>query len=191
MRRIVIPILVLFVLAAVLIGHPFHKDNGAPVISYMGMSTGSLVTDMAKLSFRNTFSVNDRSLIGLIAYKSLPNNTTVQATWFSPNDLTPPIGRTTQVTQSGANVVRFSIQNTRQWTPAPYMMQVATFDANQKETSSGSIQFYIGMTPQQINEYEKAYAAQLQQVELQKQRAADQAKRAAIRGANQSSAAAQ
>ena len=134
------------------------NESPTPVLEFLGMSTGTLTTELSKLTFRDTFTITQHELVGVASFKSIADNTKVQATWFSPDERTMPLGRTIQITQSGAKVIRFSITARTNWKPAPYTLRLDALGSKGNITTSGSTLFFIGMKEQEIQEYFKEYA---------------------------------
>jgi hypothetical protein len=133
--------------------------SSRPEISFIGIATGTLVTDLNQLQFSNQFDRNDRNLVAVVGFNALEEGTTVQATWFSPDERQMPLGRNSIVTQSGAQIVRFSFASKDPWNPAPYMLRIDAWkDPDTMLASSGSLSFYIGMTDKQIADYRKEFS---------------------------------
>jgi len=132
-----------------------------PVIGFVGIGTGTLQTDLAQLSFRDRFEPSQRELIGVVAFEHVADGTIVQADWHAPDDRAPPLGRTTVVTQSGAKIARFSFARNEDWDASPYLLNVFALvgEGEEQQTASGSVQFFIGMTDEEIAAYRDAYAA--------------------------------
>lgn len=131
-----------------------------PRINFIGLSKGTLQSEADSLSFQNRFETTDRELIGIVAFDNIEEGSEVTASWFSPDDRTPPFGQNKVVTQSGAKIVRFSLANTEDWTPGPYMLQIRanTVEDDIVASASGSLQFAIGLTDDEIQAYVQDYA---------------------------------
>lgn len=133
-----------------------------PVISFIGISVGTLATPINQLTFRDRFTVNDRQLVALVSFEQITDGSEVWATWFSPDDRAMPIGRKTVFTQSGATLLRFTIASQDAWKPAPYALRVDAFAPHKPGerplTATGSTQFFIDMTEREVGEYRAAYA---------------------------------
>lgn len=128
---------------------------GKPVISFIGIGTGTLATDLNTVQFGQTFKTTDTSLVAAIAFDYIADGTRVQATWFSPDDRSMPLGRTEITTESGAQVARFSFGSREEWKPAPYML-IIDAQSGQGETmkrATGSLSFFIGMEDDDIRAY--------------------------------------
>ncbi len=136
-------------------------EQAPPVIRFIGIATGTLVTDVRTLSFRDTFEVNDHDIIGVVGFDEAQDGTTVQATWFSPDDRKMPMGRTSIVMQSGATIARFQLKNTVDWEAAPYMLDVRAWKDGKKDeaprTASGQLHFFIGLKTEEIQAYAKEF----------------------------------
>lgn len=154
-------------------------SGGQPVISFIGIATGTLTTDLQHLQFRDRFTVTDHQLVAVIGFRQVGEGTTVQATWFSPDDRRMPLGRTQIVTQSGATITRFSFASTRDWEAAPYMLQIDAFtgEGESMRSATGSLSFYIGLKEEDIAAYQKDFA------EWKKAEASERAKWEAIENA--------
>lgn len=153
MKRLLLVLSFLFLTAC-------SAGNDRPVISFIGVATGSLSTDLNRLHFQTQFTAMQRSIVAVVGFAHIKQGTTVQATWFSPDDRHMPLGRTSIVTESGATVTRFSFASTKDWQPAPYMLQIdaMTQNGNTQATGTGSLQFFIGMNDADIAAYQADYA---------------------------------
>ena len=134
------------------------RTSAQPAISFIGMGTGTLATDLRTIRFQTTFDVSEQQLLGVVGFSSITDGTAVQATWFSPDERSMPLGRTTIQTESGASVARFSFASKDPWKKAPYLLRI---DVETKKgaiyTASGSIPFYIGMSEEEIGAYRKEF----------------------------------
>ena len=130
-----------------------------PVIRFIGVATGSLMSPINALHFQTRFKATDHNLVGVVAFADVQNGTNVQATWFSPDDRRTPLGRTEIVTKSGATVARFSLSSKKNWDSAPFLFQVLASrgEGEKQVTASGSTQFFIGMTDRDVKEYHDSY----------------------------------
>jgi hypothetical protein len=130
-----------------------------PSIKFIGIGVGSLKTPVEDIQFRDTFDVKDLQLIAVVAFDRIQEGTTVQATWFSPDERRMPLGRTNIVTQSGATMARFSFASKESWQPAPYMLRIDAMqgEGETMQTASGSISFFIGMKQREIDQYRKEF----------------------------------
>ncbi len=134
-------------------------SEARPVISFIGIATGTLVTDLGELQFANLFDRDERNLVAVVGFEQVQEGTTVQATWFSPDDRQMPLGRTAITTQSGAKIARFSFASKDPWVAAPYLLQIAAFSPDTPEKSAtGSVAFFIGMNDTEIASYRKEFA---------------------------------
>jgi hypothetical protein len=129
------------------------------MIRFIGVATGSLVSPVNSLQFNTRFKATDHDLVGVVAFADVQNGTSVQATWFSPDDRRMPLGRTEIVTKSGATVARFSLSSKKNWDSAPFLFQVLASrgEGEKQVTASGSLQFFIGMTDRDVKEYHDSY----------------------------------
>lgn len=132
-----------------------------PVIQYIGIAEGNMQSDINQLKFQDRFESTQHELIALIAFSEIEDGTTVQATWFSPDDRTMPLGRTSVVTDSGATIARFTLASREDWEPAPLMLQIEAFKGEEGSglSGSGTLQFFIGMTDEEITEYMDEFSA--------------------------------
>lgn len=130
-----------------------------PKLSFIGIATGTLVTDLNALAFNSAFGTDDRNLVAVVGFEDVQEGTTVQATWFSPDDRQMPLGRTSIITQSGARIARFSFVSKDPWAAAPYMLQIHAFIGGGKSmrSATGSVSFFIGMNDLQIAEYRREF----------------------------------
>lgn len=130
-----------------------------PMIRFIGVATGSLISPVDSLSFSTRFKATDHDLVGVVAFSDVQNGTNVQATWFSPDDRRMPLGRTEIVTKSGATVARFSLSSKKNWDSAPFVFHILASrgEGEKQVTASGSTQFFIGMTDRDVKEYHDSY----------------------------------
>lgn len=130
-----------------------------PSIKFIGIGTGTLQTPVEELQFRDMFDVNDLALVAVVAFDQVEEGTTVQATWFSPDERRMPLGRTNIVTQSGATIARFSFASKEAWQPAPYMLRIDAMkgEGDKMLTATGSISFFIGMKQREVDQYRKEF----------------------------------
>lgn len=130
-------------------------------IQFIGVSTGSLMSDIESLHFQTTFPKNEHGLVGIASFAKPMDGYRVNATWFSPDERRMPMGRSTIMLESGATIARFSLQSTTDWNPAPFTLRIDVYRPGETEelVSSGSTVFFIGMNQAQIDEYNKEFAA--------------------------------
>ena len=136
---------------------PSEKEGIQPALSFIKISKGNLETPIDSLVFANTFEPIDRNLVGVVGFSAIPSGSTVQATWFSPDDRTMPIGRETIVTSDAVDVVRFSIAPSEDWKPAPYLLDIRAWSTDPLRAATGSTHFFIGLDDGQIEVYQKEY----------------------------------
>ncbi|MDD5055255.1 MAG: hypothetical protein PHZ00_03220 [Candidatus Peribacteraceae bacterium] len=134
-------------------------EQAKPSIQFIGIGAGSLKTPVEEIRFRDMFDVGESELVGVVAFDHIEEGTTVQATWFSPDERRMPLGRTNIVTQSGATVARFSFASREPWQPAPYMLRIDAMKGEGDEmlTASGSTSFFIGMKQRDVDRYRKEF----------------------------------
>lgn len=126
-----------------------------PKIQFMGISPGGMQTTLEELKFGDRFPVSEKEFVAVISLENAVDGTSVEATWFSPDDRTMPLGRTAIITESGATIARFTLATTDTWKPAPYKVMVDVKEPkNFITTATGSLQFFIGMTDKQIEAYQ-------------------------------------
>lgn len=137
-------------------------EQAPPVIRFIGIATGTLVSDVRSLSFGDQFKTSDREIIAVVGFDEAQDGTTVQATWFSPDDRRMPMGRTSIVMDSGATLARFQLKNTVDWDAAPYMLDVRAWKQPQKneepKTASGQLHFFIGLETKDIQAYAQEFS---------------------------------
>lgn len=129
-----------------------------PDIAFIGVASGTMLTAREDLRFGERFPAAIHSIIGVAALKQPANGARVQATWFSPDDRRMPLGRRMIMLESGATVARFTLTNTENWVPAPYMLDIRVYapgkpDEAVVETGSGQVQFFVGMNEKAIAAY--------------------------------------
>ncbi len=150
-----------------------------PQINFIGIGTGTLATDVNRIHFTQTFQPTDTQLVAVVSFAYVEKGTTVEATWFSPDERVIPLGRTQIVTASGAHIARFSFASKQPWKAAPFEVRIDAIsgtDATMK-TASGSLPFFIGMKDADIKTYLDEYAI-WQQNERKKTEASDAAEQA-------------
>lgn len=133
----------------------------APEINFIGIGTGTLATDIAQIQFSQTFRRTDKELVAVVSFAHVAQGTEVQATWFSPDERTIPLGRSTIMTESGAHVARFSFASRVPWEPSPYQLRIDAMqgEGNAKQAASGTLSFFIGMKESDIQNYREEYTA--------------------------------
>lgn len=127
-----------------------------PKINFIGVGSGTLASDVNKIQYTQTFDPSARSLIAVVSFEQIMDGSTVQATWFSPDDRSMPLGRTSIVTRSGAKLARFSFVSKEDWQRSPYQLRIdvqSGTDPQKMKTASGSFAFFIGMKDQEIKNY--------------------------------------
>lgn len=132
-----------------------------PQINFIGIGTGTLASDVNKIHFSQTFKPKDRQLVAVVSFAKVQKGTTVQATWFAPDEREIPLGRTQIVTQSGAHIARFSFASKDAWKVSPYELRIDASAGQGKDmkTASGTLSFFIGMKDADIRSYIQSYAA--------------------------------
>ena len=81
-----------------------------------------------------------------------------------------PLGRTKIVTESGARIARFSFANKLEWEAAPFKLIVRAWpEEDMAKTTSGSVQFFVGMNEEDIQAYSEEYDAYIKAKELRRQ----------------------
>lgn len=127
-----------------------------PRINFIGIGSGTLASDVNAIQYAQTFSPDAKSLVAVVSFADIADKSTVQATWFSPDERTMPLGRTTIQTDSGAKLTRFSFVSKQEWEPAPYLLRIdvqSGTDPKTMKTTSGSLAFFIGMDDKSIKAY--------------------------------------
>ena len=99
----------------------------------------------------------------------------VRMTWFSPSDLSPPIARRDIELEPGQGIAQFSIHNEGGMRNGPYKLIGRAGKSTSELTASGSKRFFVGMTPEEADEYLE------QEAEYIKKRDEERAKREAER----------
>jgi hypothetical protein len=172
------------------------RRDTSPVLSVIGISKGTLETPLEELQFSERFDVADRNLVGVAVFKNVVDGTHVMATWFSPDERTIPLGRSTLIIASGATIVRFSIGAPGTWKPSPYQLRIDAavplkptpsplekarrWVAPPPRTASGSVRFFIGMTDAQVQAYnEELEQWKKEDAERQRKFAEEEARRSA------------
>lgn len=134
-----------------------------PVLTFVGTASGTIETPTDALLFTDRFPDDLRSIVGVAAFETAPEGTEVMASWFMPDDRRPPFGRRNLTVESGALVARFTLASGGAWEAGPYLLQIhARMPTKEDEsplTASGSVQFFVGMTEEEIAAYREEYAA--------------------------------
>lgn len=130
-------------------------------ISFIGVSTGTLASNLQDLNFAGTFPVDEHDLLGVVSFEKPMDGSTIHATWFSPDERRMPLGRSPVVLSSGATVARFSLQSKEDWEPSPFQLRIDVFEPgeNGKLTASGSVAFFVGMDDEEISAYMDDFTA--------------------------------
>jgi len=142
-----------------------------PVIQFIGISEGTLATTSNDLEFMQSFEATSRDLVGVVAFSAIADGSTVQATWFSPDDRSMPMGRTSIQTASGSKVARFTLSSQEDWESSPFMLDIRAWHGEEESrlTASGSVHFFTGMTDEEIMSYYEERRAWDDQKEKQRQ----------------------
>ena len=140
---------------------PPPPEPVTPVINFIGVSAGTLQTNLDDLNFKYKFEQDEGDILGVVSFKEVEDGSTVQATWFSPDDRRMPLGRTHITTASGAKIARFSLAAPGTWEKAPYMFKVRawTGEGDAQKTATGSVHFFMGMNDEEIVTYIDDYTA--------------------------------
>ena len=85
----------------------------------------------------------------------------VRMTWFSPSDLSPPIARRDIELEPGQGIAQFSIHNEGGMRNGPYKLIGRAGKSTSELTASGSKRFFVGMTPEEADEYLEQEAERL------------------------------
>lgn len=155
--------LLLSALAVLLLGGCMQETK-APVIAYIGTAVGDMNSDITTLQFTDRFSTEDTSLLTVVGFENIAEGTTVRAMWFSPDDRTAPIGLQTITAEGNGTIARFLLRPNVAWDSAPYKVIVyAEHDHDDNPDTmplrgSGSMQFFIGLSEDEINEYKREFA---------------------------------
>lgn len=138
-------------------------ESQPPVLTFVGTASGTIETPTDALVFSDRFPDDLRSIVGVAAFETAPDGTEVMASWFMPDERRPPFGRRNLTVESGALVARFTLATVGAWEPGPYLLQIharmPTKEGEPPLTASGSVQFFVGMTEEEIEAYREEYAA--------------------------------
>ncbi len=154
--------LYIFVVATTLFLAACNTKVVQPQINFIGVGSGTLLSDVNAIQYTQIFDPSSRSLIAVVSFAEIIDGSTVQATWFSPDDRSMPLGRTTIETRSGAKLARFSFVSKENWQPAPYQLRIDVQSGTEPKTmktTSGSLVFFIGMQETEIRKYMTDLAA--------------------------------
>lgn len=137
--------------------------TAGPRIAFLGMSTGSLLQPAETLAFTDAFRTTDRELLGVVNLDRPADGGRVVGQWYMPDDRSPPVGQSAVALQSGATLARFSFASRTDWQAGPRMFKAFVYDEDiaadpdARPVASGSLHFFIGMTPEEIARYGAAY----------------------------------
>jgi hypothetical protein len=85
--------------------------------------------------------------------ETMTGSFSVRLRWFFPNDLRPPIAQHVLELQPGQNIAQFSLHNEDGLRQGPYQL-IARAGKNPSElTASGSSRFFIGMSPDEAQNF--------------------------------------
>ncbi|MFH1671108.1 MAG: hypothetical protein ABIA92_06050 [Patescibacteria group bacterium] len=160
----------LFLLLTVLLLSACTPVAQKPFINFIGISSGTLATNLDELEFTDSFDVIQRNIVAVISFSEVAAGTNVQATWFTPDDRRMPLGRKNIIVESGATIARFSLASKEDWTPAPFMLDIRaqSGEGETAKTASGQIHFFIGMTDTQKDEYKEEFSAWKEHEEIKR-----------------------
>ena len=141
-----------------------------PFIDFIGISSGTLSTNLDELDFTDSFDVIQRNIVAVVSFSEVAAGTNVQATWFTPDDRRMPLGRKNIIVESGATIARFSLASKEDWTPAPFMLDIRaqSGEGETAKTASGQIHFFVGMKEDQIDEYKEEFEAWKEHEEIKR-----------------------
>lgn len=153
-------ITVLLISSLVLLGtfwarKPEQPTMTTPAMTFIGIGSGSLTSNLRAFVPQERISVSQRSVIGVVQFRGVPDGSSITASWFSPDDRSPPIGRSTATVSQGAQAARFLFATQHDWPPAPYQLHIdiQMGEKSVVRTLSGSTRFFIGLSDAQIREY--------------------------------------
>ena len=113
------------------------------------------------------------SYVWLRNSKTMTGSYPVRMRWFSPNDFRPPIAQSVVEMEPGQQIAQFSIHNESGLTNGPYQLFVRAGKDLSNLSASGSKRFFVGMTPEQAQDFMN------QETAFRKKRDEKRAKRAA------------
>lgn len=152
MKRVFLAVLALFLVACA---------EQQQTITFIGVATGSLTTNLEQLQFRSNFPADEHEIVAVVSLDQPYDGANVQATWFSPDERRMPMGRSSILLESGATIARFSLRSATDWNAAPFTLRIDVYHPGETATltSSGNTVFFIGMDQSQIDEYLKEFNA--------------------------------
>lgn len=133
-----------------------------PEITFIGVSEGTQDTPSEELIFQDRYEQGITDITSAVQFGSIADGSMVRAMWFSPDDRRPPFGARNLPIASGANLARFSVGHDEELPKGPYMLQVfanTKVSDEQTLTASGSVQFFVGMTDEEVAKYLEEYDA--------------------------------
>ena len=125
---------------------PKEPPPPTPEIGRIAMSTEKIEAGKPLPAFVQLF---EEGVTAIYTYVWLGNVETmtdtfpVRASWFSPNDLNPPIARTTIELTPPQSIAQFSLHAEDGIQSGPYKIIIR---AGENFTASGSMRFFVGMT---------------------------------------------
>ena len=133
-----------------------------PEITFLGVAEGTQETPSEELVFQDRYEQGVKDITSAVQFGAIADGSMVRAMWFTPDDRRPPFGARNLPIASGANLARFSVSHEEGLPKGPYMLQVfanTKVSDEQTLTASGSVQFFVGMTDEEVTEYLEEYDA--------------------------------
>ena len=160
MRRL-FPILLFVILAAC----AAQEISPPPLrISQIVVSQEKVVEGKPLPVFSEYFEEGPKELYTYVIFENVETMTgsfPVRLQWFSPNDMTPPIGMSSITMEPPSSIAEFALHDDAGMKRGPY--EVLVF-AGEKFTATGSTRFFVGMTPEEAAVFLK------QEAEIERQR---------------------
>ncbi len=115
--------------------------------------------------FSEYFEEGPKELYAYVIFENVATMTgsfPVRLQWFSPNDMTPPIGMSSITMEPPSSIAEFALHDDAGMKRGPYKVLVF---AGEKSTATGATRFFVGMTPEEATEFLKQEAEIERQME--------------------------
>jgi len=148
---------------------PVTKIPPPPLtISHVLVSSEKIEEGKPLPEFAEHFEEGHKVLYAYVFFENVATMTgsfPVRFQWFSPNDFSPPIGMSSVEMAPPSSVAEFALHDGEGLKRGPYQ---ALIFAGEPLTATGSVRFFINMTPEETEEFMKADA--FARVEQEKRR---------------------
>ena len=136
---------------------PIEKIPPPPLtISHVLVSSEKIEEGKPLPEFSEHFEEGHKVLYAYVFFENVQTMTgsfPVRFQWFSPNDFSPPIGMSSVEMAPPSSVAEFALHDGEGLKRGPY--QALVF-AGEPLTATGSVRFFVNMTPEETEEFMKA-----------------------------------